>query len=121
MIDCYIQDNSPKNILETRDVDRPILQKFKDYIYTGLDLVDRPNCHKINDTFLVQSIDESLDQKFVLIISKTLFEHVTDNTKSLNVMYDSLHSYGIMTHHLPCKYHIYSIILKIIGQSYKKS
>tara|TARA_B110000037_G_scaffold216570_1_gene275950 strand:- start:1320 stop:2051 length:732 start_codon:yes stop_codon:yes gene_type:complete len=121
MIDSYIKDNSPKDILEARGVDRPILQKSKEYTYTGLDLDDRPNCYRIYDIFLAQSVEKPLDKKFDLIISKTLLEHVPDNTKSLKVMYDALQSDGIMMHYIPCKYHFYSIILRIIGPQLQKT
>ena len=121
MIVGYIKKNSPKNILEAGGIDRPILQKSNNYFYFGLDLENKLNCHDIYDTFLVQSIEEPLDQKFNLIISKTLLEHVPDNTKSLKVMYDALQSDGIMMHYIPCKYHFYSIILRIIGPQLQKT
>ena len=120
MIIRYIKKNSPKNILEAGGVDRPILQKSNNYIYFGLDLENKPNCHNIYDTFLVQSIEEPLDQKFNLIISKTLLEHVPNNNKSLRVIYDALYNDGVTIHYVPCKFHFYSIILRLIGNKWQK-
>ena len=120
MIVGYIKKNSPKNILEAGGIDRPILQKSNNYFYFGLDLENKLNCHDIYDTFLVQSIEEPLDQKFNLIISKTLLEHVPNNNKSLKVIYDALYNDGVTMHYVPCKFHFYSIILRLIGNKWQK-
>jgi len=120
LIDSYIKDNLPRSILEAGGVNRPILKKSNDYIYFGLDIDDQPSYHNIYDTFLFQSIEKPLDQKFDLIISKTLLEHVPDNTKSLKVIYDALQNNGMMMHYIPCKYHFYSMILRMIGPKLQK-
>ena len=120
LINSCIKDKSFKKILEVGGTNRPILKKSHDYIYFGLDIDPNPLCFDVYDFFLVQSIENKLEKKFDLIISKTLLEHLTDNNKCLSVIYDALHKKGMTIHYIPSKYHFYSIILRIIGPKLQK-
>ncbi|MFK7941505.1 MAG: trans-aconitate 2-methyltransferase [Paracoccaceae bacterium] len=116
MIAHSIADRAPKLILEAGGVDRPLLTKSPDYRYVGLDIDERLSCYEKYDEFLVQSIEEPIPLENVdLIVSITLLEHVPDNSRSFQSMYDALSDKGIMHHYIPSGYHPYSLALKLVG------
>ena len=96
-----LTDLKPRRIIEVGGIDRPLLTKNNDYEYIGIDIEFCENHYSIYDKFIVSSIEEKNDEKAELIISTTLLEHVKDNKKSLNTMYDSLTSGGEMHHYVP--------------------
>ena len=120
LIDNYINDKLPKNILEVGGANRPILKKSKHYVLFGLDIDDNSENYKIYDFFLLQPIEKKLNQKFDMIISKTLLEHLPNNEKSLLTIYNGLNHDGVTMHYVPNKYHFYSVILRIIGPKLQK-
>ena len=119
IIETYIDSKKPKKILEVGSSNRPIIKKSRDYSYFGLD-IEKISDHNIYDKFLVQSIENKLDQKFDMIISKTLLEHVQDNTKSFTTIYEALNVDGVTMHYIPSKFHFYSVILRIVGHKCQK-
>ena len=109
--------NSGKDfsILEIGGIDRPMLKKSPNFKYTGLDIEYKDSCYKLYDNFIVQSIEENINQKFDLIISSTLLEHVKDNKKSFLNVYNALVDGGNTFHYIPSKNHFYSLILRLVG------
>jgi len=111
--DVIQRDNA--RILEVGGVDRPLLNKSADYVYIGVDIDDKPQGLDVYDQFIAQSIEEPLQVKVDLVISKTLMEHVPDNEASVRVMYDCLNNGGSTHHYIPSKWHPYSICLRLAG------
>ena len=107
-------------VLEVGGVDRPMLTKSKSYTYYGMDIDDRPSCYNCYDKFLVQSIEDNISDKFDLIVSTTLLEHVPNNKKSVQSMFNSLNEGGQMVHYIPSKNHFYSICLRLVGPKIQK-
>ena len=103
------------SILEAGGIDRPLWHKDADIIYDGLDIEYSDKCDSIYDNFFVQSIEDTINGKYDLIISRTLLEHVPDNRKSFNSIYISLNEDGKTIHYMPNKFHLYSIILRLVG------
>ena len=107
-------------VLEAGGVDRPLLKKFGNYTYFGMGIDDKPSCKDCYDKFLVQSIEERITDKFDLIISTTLLEHVPNNGKSVQAMYNAIKNDGLMVHYIPSKNHFYSICLRLVGPKLQK-
>ncbi len=102
-------------VLEVGGIDRPLIAKGEGYVYTGLDVEERPRCHDIYDEFLVQSIEQPLRDRYHLIFSAHVLEHVPDNDAAFATMSDALEPGGTIHHLVPSKNHFYSIILRIVG------
>ena len=68
----------------------------------------------------MQSVEDKILDKFDLIISTTLLEHVPKNKRSVQSMYDGLNSGGSMVHYIPSKYHFYSLCLRLMGPKIQK-
>ena len=120
LISKIITENKNLKILEAGGVDRPMLSKSKSYFYVGMDIEDKPSCYECYDKFLVQSVEDKILDKFDLIISTTLLEHVPKNKRSVQSMYDGLNSGGSMVHYIPSKYHFYSLCLRLMGPKIQK-
>ena len=71
-------------MLEIGGIDRPLLERSSRFRYDGLDIEYREQCEDIYDNFYVQSTEKSIENKYDLIISMTLLEHVRDNDASFN-------------------------------------
>jgi len=119
-INGIINKNAVSKILEVGGVDRPILKRSSLYNYYGMDIDDRPTCYDCYDKFLVQSVEDEFSEKFDLVISMTLLEHVPNNTKAMKAIYAALNAGGTMVHYVPSKHHFYSIILRILGHRMQK-
>ena len=111
----YIRKKKPRHILEVGGVDRPLLRKNINYKYVGIDIDNNIKCLNIYDEYLVKSIEEPIGREFDLIISFTLLEHIKNNRKSLNNIYNSLVEGAATYHYVPSKNHPYSIVLRIVG------
>src|SRR6056297_2164748 len=85
-----IRDKKPGTVLEAGGVDRPVLDRSPDYEFVGLDIDERPDCARLYNRFIVQSIETPLPEKADVIISFTLLEHVPNNTASIRAMYEGL-------------------------------
>lgn len=120
-INQIIKQSDNLKVLEAGGADRPLLEKSDKWTYYGMDIDQKPSCYKCYDKFLVQSIEEKIDDDFDLIISQTLLEHVPNNTKSIEAMYNALNNGGAMLHYLPSKAHIYSICLRLVGPKIQKA
>ena len=119
-ITAVISACKPQFILEAGGVDRPALPKTRDYTYHGLDIDHRPGCEHLYDAFHIASIEEVLPQSYDMIISFTLLEHVPDNTKSIQAIFQSLPEGGSTHHYVPSKYHPYSLGLRLMGPNLQK-
>jgi len=114
-INTFLKFRNYSFVLEVGGIDRPLLCRSEEIKYDGLDIENKEKCLEIYDNYYVQSIEEPLQNKYDLICSFALLEHVRDNNKSFQVMLDALINDGMMIHYLPSKYHPYSIILRVLG------
>lgn len=105
----------PSTILEVGGIDRPLLTKSPDYRYVGLDIDEQPDCYRVYDTFIVQTIEENVDIQADMVISITLLEHVPNNVLAIRSIYHALKAGGATHHYVPSKWHPYSVILRIVG------
>lgn len=119
-ITLSIEKEGASKILEAGGIDRPLLSKGNGYEYNGLDIESRDKCYEIYDNFVIQSIESPLAEKYDLIISITLLEHVPNNEASFSSIYSSLHPGGKTCHYVPSKWHPYSIALRIVGPVLQK-
>ena len=120
MIDTIVKQYKELKVLEVGGADRPLLKKSDCYTYFGMDIDDKESCYQCYDEFLVQSIEDKINDKFDLVISKTLLEHVPNNKRSMQAMYDALNNGGSMLHYIPSKNHFYSICLRLVGPKLQK-
>ena len=119
-IKAIIDSNNPKNVLEVGGIDRPLLTKNNTYKYDGCDIEEKETCYDIYDQFFVQSIEDPLNEKYDLIISITLLEHVAKNDLAIKNIYELLNENGCTCHYIPSKYHPYSLILRLVGPKLQK-
>lgn len=119
-INNEIKIHQPKQILEAGGIDRPILPKHKNYKIDGLDVDYSQKCEEIYDNFFVQSIEEPLKENYDLIFSKTLLEHVPNNTLAYTSMFNSLNNNGAIIHHFPLKNHPYSLATRLVGNKLQR-
>jgi SAM-dependent methyltransferase len=107
------------SVLEVGGINRPLLQRSDKIRYDGLDIEYKQQCDNIYDNFFVQSVENPINFKYDLIVSRTLLEHVPDNDASVAQMYEALKYEGYVAHYLPSKYHPYSVILRLIGPKWQ--
>ena len=119
-ITADINDLKPDTILEVGGIDRPLLSQKANYQYIGLDIEERPDCHKVYDRFIVQSIEEPVGETADMVISTTLLEHVPNNKAAVRSMFEALAPGGTTHHYLPSKWHLYSISLRLIGPTLQR-
>tara|TARA_B100001778_G_scaffold132237_1_gene108876 strand:- start:368 stop:1111 length:744 start_codon:yes stop_codon:yes gene_type:complete len=115
VLNNLIKTNRPKSIIEVGGADRPIFEKNINYNYIGIDVDEVHKDHISYDQIFIQSIEDRINLKGDMIISKCLLEHVKNNKKSIQNIYNMLSPYGISAHYVPSKYHPYSIILRLIN------
>ena len=119
-ISLSVEKEGAHKVLEAGGIDRPLLSKGHGYEYNGLDIESRDKCYEVYDNFVIQSIEEPLVEKYDLIISITLLEHVPNNEASFKSIYSSLHPGGKTHHYVPSKWHPYSVALRIVGPALQK-
>jgi hypothetical protein len=107
-------------ILEVGGIDRPLLKRCLEYIYIGLDIEVRPECVRVYDRFLVQSIETQVNMKADMVISITLLEHVPDNNAAIRCIFNVLEPGGVTHHYVPSKWHPYAIALRMVGSTWQK-
>jgi SAM-dependent methyltransferase len=107
-------------VLEVGGIDRPLLQRSAAFEYVGLDIEARPDCYKVYDKFIVQSIEEKVDASADMVVSITLLEHVPNNDAAVRSIYDILTPGGATHHYVPSKWHPYSIALRMVGPVMQK-
>lgn len=110
-----IENDKPGKVIEAGGVDRPILSQSPDYEFIGLDIDERPDCARLYDRFIVQSIEVDLPEKADMIVSFTLLEHVPNNNAAVNAIYDALNWGGSTHHYIPSGLHPYSLALRVVG------
>lgn len=110
----------PSAILEVGGIDRPLLERSADFTYIGLDIEEKPDCYRIYDQFVVQSIEQPVDIEADMLISITLMEHVPNNKAAARSMFLVLTPGGVMHHYIPSKWHPYSVALRIVGPVMQK-
>lgn len=120
-INNYLDTLEYTTVLEVGGIDRPLLTKSSKIKYAGLDIDYKENCREIYDEFILQSIESSLNDKYDIIISITLLEHVKNNYLSINSIYNGLSNGCATMHYVPSKYHPYSLILNLVGPRLQKT
>ncbi|RWN63527.1 MAG: methyltransferase domain-containing protein [Mesorhizobium sp.] len=110
----------PSAILEVGGIDRPLLERGTGFTYIGLDIEEKPDCYRIYDQFVVQSIEQPVDVEADMLISITLMEHVPDNKAAARSMFLALRPGGVMHHYIPSKWHPYSVALRLVGPVLQK-
>ena len=119
-VDAALSGGAIRSVLEIGGIDRPLLSKSSSYSYAGLDIEKKPLCEEIYDRFFLQSIESPIGDKFDLLVSKEVIEHVPNNFESFSVMHSCLTQHGKMIHYIPSKFHFYSIILRCVGPRLQK-
>ena len=114
-INEVINKCKPCAVLEIGGIDKPLLKRSKEIRYDGLDIEYKEQCEHIYDNFVVQSVEHPISNKYDLIISKAVLEHIHYNDASVKQMYEALRRGGYAIHYLPSKYHPYSLILRLLG------
>jgi SAM-dependent methyltransferase len=114
-LEHFIDTHEPCRVLEAGGIDRPLLKKSSAFNYTGLDIEYREKCRQIYDDFIVQSIETPLPGSYNLICSFTLLEHVRNNRRAFNTMYDALVQGGMMVHYVPGGWHPYALVIRLLG------
>lgn len=104
-----------RTVLECGGIDRPLLKKSDVQDYIGLDIEKRETCHDVYHQFLVQSVESPIAVTADMVISTTLLEHVPDTKAAFREMYGALRAGGKTHHYIPCKWHPYSLGLRLIG------
>ncbi|WP_287151188.1 methyltransferase domain-containing protein [Mesorhizobium sp.] len=112
---------TPSAILEVGGIDRPLLRRGRGFTYIGLDIEEKPDCYRIYDRFVVQSIEQLVDVEADMLISITLMEHVPDNKSAARSMFLALRPGGVMHHYIPSKWHPYSVALRLVGPALQRS
>lgn len=112
--------NNARKILDAGSIDRPLIPLDSSYVLTGLDIEYSDKCETLYDNFVVQSIEEPLQEKYDLIFSITLLEHVSNNAATFEAIYNGLESGGETIHYVPCKNHPYALILRLISNRIQK-
>ncbi|MGB2865173.1 MAG: methyltransferase domain-containing protein [Sedimentisphaerales bacterium] len=119
-INEVINKCKPRAVLEVGGIDKPLLQRSKEIRYDGLNIVYKEQYERFYDNFIVQSIEDPIRNKYDLIISKAVLEHIQDNDASIKQMYQALRTGGYTIHYLPSKYHPYSLVLRLLGPKWQR-
>jgi len=119
-INEVINNCKPCSVLEVGGIDKPLLQRSKEIRYDGLDIEHKEQYGRIYDSFVVQSVEDPINNRYDLIISKAVLEHVHDNDASVKQMYQALRTGGYAIHYLPSKYHPYSLALRLSGPKWQR-
>ena len=114
-ISSKIEKKEKFKLLEVGSVDRPFLEKSDCFEYHGLDVEPISGSGKIYDKFLVQSIEEKLNEKYNIIISRMVIEHVPNNSRTWKEIYNALEMEGFTVHIFPGSRHPFSIATQIVG------
>jgi hypothetical protein len=120
ILNHYFSSKCVSTVVEVGGIDRPLLNKSKEWRYIGVDIEYRPNCEQIYDEFFLQTIEKPVNINADLVISYTLLEHVPDNKSALANIFESLNQGGSTAHYLPSKFHPYSLILRLVGPTWQK-
>jgi len=112
--------NEHLHILEIGGISRPLLKPSKDYNYLGLDIEYTEKCEELYDEFIIGSVEDPIEQKFDLIISKTLLEHVENNNKSYKQILKALNPEGETIHYFPSKNHPYSLLTRMVSHKWQR-
>ncbi len=119
-IDSFRKENTEARILEIGGIDRPFLERADDFTYVGLDVEKSGACDRLYDEFYVQSIEDPVLGSFDLVFSQMLLEHVPNNEKSWQNIFDAIKPGGFTCHTFPSAYHPYSIITRVVGNNLQR-
>jgi len=120
LINKIINERDFCSVLEVGGIDRPLLKRSYNIRYDGVDVNYKSHCTNIYDNFYTQSIEQPLENKYDLIMSMTVLEHVRDNNASITQIHRALQENGYTIHYLPSKYHPYSLALRIVGPKWQR-
>jgi SAM-dependent methyltransferase len=107
-------------VLEVGSVDRPFLSANGNIEYHGLDIEDITDTEGVYDKYFIQSIEEPLQYKYELIISRMVIEHVPDNHKTWRTIYDALEPTGKTIHIFPGGLHPFSLATRLVGNKMQR-
>jgi len=107
-------------LLEVGGIDRPLFERSPEYVLDGLDIQYKESCSRLYDNFVVGSIEEPLENKYDVIFSLTLLEHVRNNTAAIGTIFRGLKAGGETHHYLPCKNHPYALCLRMVGPRFQR-
>lgn len=110
----------PARVAELGGADRPMLARGAGYWFIGVDIDDKPQCHKLYDEFIAISVKDPLPIPVDIAVSMTLLEHVSDNHRAIGSIAASLSPGGRTHHYVPSKWHPYSVVLRIVGPALQK-
>lgn len=100
-------------------IDLPTKQRL-DLFVVGLDVSE----HELSlaprglyDRSIVGDVTEvGIDERFDLILSRTVLEHVRDNRRALANLAGALAEGGVMAHFMPCRNAPFAVINRLVGQ-----
>ena len=115
-----LEERRPEVVVEVGGIDRPLLARGAGFEYVGVDIESQPECFRVYDRFIVQSIEQPLEVGADMLISITLLEHVPDNRAAVKAMFGALKPGGTTHHYIPSKWHPYAIALRLVGPQVQK-
>ncbi|WP_084766289.1 methyltransferase domain-containing protein [Nitrococcus mobilis] len=118
-LNSVLKSNGRQTILEVGGADRPFLKKNKRYEYHGLDIVDGLSFKDKYDRFYVQPAEQKFPNKYNLVFSVSVIEHIKDNRKCFKTVYDSLLNNGKTIHYFSCKNHPFSLVTRSVGHKFQ--
>jgi|GEM_PF-5153271 len=110
-----------QTVLELGGTWRPLLKKGDDFKYFGIDIDDSFRPRELYDHYFCNSVEDDIDTKADIIVSKYLIEHVKNNTRTFDNTYKWLNKGGYAINIFPLKNHPYSLINKLVGNRTAKS
>ena len=117
----HLEKYQKPTVLECGGANRPFLPLNDAYELHGIDIDDSRSCVKNYDQYFCTSVENRInDHQYELIYSITLLEHVKNNTLSIENMSLVLKDNGVQLHYIPNKYHLYAIILQILGHNLQR-
>ncbi len=114
-----LQSNKKQTILEVGGADRPFLKKNKTYEYHGLDVAGDFAFKDKYDFFYIQPVEKNIPNKYDLVFSVSVIEHISDNRRCFKAIYDSLLTNGKTIHYFSCKNHPFSLITRSVGHKWQ--
>lgn len=114
-----LQSDKRQAILEVGGADRPFLKKNQAYEYHGLDIAGDFAVKDKYDCFYIQPVEKNIPNKYDLVFSVSVIEHISDNRRCFKAVYDSLLTNGKTIHYFSCRNHPFSLITRSVGHKWQ--